>query len=318
LTLAGRAAALIPAVFALGSLAVPYTRHVNHHVMLLAVSAGAWLLIMGLEQGKQAPPRIGGLGFLAGLGWAFDFGVGPLMLATLFTLVLWRCRRLATVIVFLLAAAPPIAAHHTVNFAIGGTMLPANTVADYFRWPGSPFNPDNLTGAWHHDSLGRFIAYSLGIMFAKRGFLGHSLPVFLALAKLGVLWRLKPRLRPELLAAAGFCLGVWLLYAASSNNSSGLCCSIRWFVPLLAPLYFLLIRLLAARPDLQPDLLLLACFSAVLMAIAWWQGPWTPVKGWVYYPCLGLGLGSWGLYRWMRRRSQQIATELPAARARAA
>jgi len=32
-----------------------------------------------------------------------------------------------------------------------------------------------------------------------------------------------------------WCLGVWLLYAALSNNYGGLCCSIRWFVPLLAP-----------------------------------------------------------------------------------
>ena len=53
-------------------------------------------------------------------------------------------------------------------------------------------------------------------------------------------------------------LGVWLVYAALSNNYGGVCCTIRWFVPLLAPAYFWLALLLRDLPQYRIDFVVLS------------------------------------------------------------
>jgi hypothetical protein len=69
-------------------------------------------------------------------------------------------------------------------------------------------------------------------------------------------------------------VGGWLLYAATSNNYSGVCVSIRWLLPMLAPAYLFLALLLRERPECRLDLLLLSAWSLVWAAAAWWTGPW--------------------------------------------
>ena len=57
---------------------------------------------------------------------------------------------------FVLAALPWFVLHHVLNYAIGGTVKPANANPEYFRWPGSPFAVGNLTGSWN-PSQSRFL-----------------------------------------------------------------------------------------------------------------------------------------------------------------
>src|SRR2546430_1892919 len=76
--------------------------------------------------------------------------------------------------------------------------------------------------------------------------------------------------RPELLLALGWCGGVWLLYAATSTNSSGACCSVRWFVPLLAPGYYVLAVLLRDFAEYRRDFLLLSGWGLGLGLVMWW------------------------------------------------
>ena len=63
----------------------------------------------------------------------------------------------------------------------------------------------------------------------------------------------RPAEWPFALALLAGCIGVWLVYAISSRNLSGLGCSIRWFLPMIAPGYFVLAVLLRERPDLTRD-----------------------------------------------------------------
>src|SRR5262249_53805054 len=149
---------------------------------------------------------------------------------------------------------------------------PANAVLEYFRWPGSPFNDRNLTGGWAHQGPGDFLLYAASMGFGKRGFLGHNLPLFLLLPASAALWRLR-RWRPEVLWAAGCCVGAWLLYAATSNNSSGQCLSIRWLVPLLAPGYFLLALSLRQNPQYRIAFILLSIWGGLLVLLMR-EGPW--------------------------------------------
>src|SRR5205814_5031187 len=80
--------------------------------------------------------------------------------------------------------------------------------------------------------------------------------------------------RPETLLAVGWAFGTWLVYAALSNNYAGICCSVRWFVPLLAAGYYLLARLLSERPRWRLDFVVLSGWGAVLGAVMWYQGTW--------------------------------------------
>jgi hypothetical protein len=295
----------LTASFALATVSLPYVRQVNNHILLLGATAA---LLPGLVRmaraGHRGPVpawRTLKLGSLAGLGYTIDLGAGPVLLAATLALMIYRCRRPGPVAGFLLGALPWLALHHAVNYAVGGTWKPANAVPEYFTWPGCPFDAKTLTGAWNHPGLGHFLTYAAALLAGKRGFLGYNLPVFLALPAAVVLLRRPPAELPEVLWAGFCCGGTWLAYALTSTNYSGLCCSVRWFVPLLAPAYLVLAVLLRRHPRYTGDFLVLSGWGAVVAGLAWWQGPWLKhlVPG--FWPLQAAALLCWA---WYRNRSQ--------------
>ena len=184
---------LLAASFALSTIALPYARHVNAHVMLLGVAAFLFLHLVRLARDRVAPPhRLLRIGTAAGLAYTLDLAAGPLLLVGVLVLVTYRCRSLRALMLCGLVAAPWLILHHAVNYAIGGSFAPANSVAEYLRWPGSPFGPDNMTGAWNHDGGLDFVTYAIALLLGPRGFLDHDLPVVLALVGCAALWRQPP------------------------------------------------------------------------------------------------------------------------------
>lgn len=126
--------------FALGSSALAYARQVNSHEGLLAVAAALLVCLHCLPQRLlQSPsPRglMAGIGLLTGLGYCMDFALGPLLLIAILPLIIYRCRVIGRrgpgmVSVFFLSALPLIVLHHLLNYHIGGTFRPVNTVAQY-------------------------------------------------------------------------------------------------------------------------------------------------------------------------------------------
>jgi hypothetical protein len=206
----------------------------------------------------------------------------------------------------LLAALPWLALHHALNYSIGGTFAPANAITAYLEYPGSAFNAQNMTGHWQHRSLWDFAVYAVALLFGKRGFFGHNLPLFLTIIGGGILMRRRNLAeRVELIWAVGWSLATWLLYATTSNNYSGVCASIRWFVPLLAPAYLLLALLLREYPEKRFDLILLSTWGAILAAIMWWQGPWLNRMVPFFWPIQAVALLSWIFCaRWRQRTAE--------------
>src|SRR5262249_24812928 len=206
---------------------------------------------------------------------------------------------------FALAALPWLALHHAINYAIGGSWKPANANPSYFRWPGSPFDAGNLTGSWIHHSTGSFLLYAASMLVGKRGFFGHNLPLFLTLPAVVVLLRHHRENWREVLWAIGCCGGTWLLYAATSNNSSGLCLSIRWFVPLLAPAYYVLALFLQRYPQYRIDFLLLSVLGGPLILLAP-EGPWMSHMVPFFWPIQAAALVSWALWHLLRGRMASL------------
>ncbi|HVX14522.1 MAG TPA: hypothetical protein VHC22_25265 [Pirellulales bacterium] len=306
---------------ALATVALPYTRHVNNHIMLLAVVSLLMLVLDRMvpqtarvkepcdsEDGESLPissshGRLLGAamaGGLAAIGYTLDLGLGPVLLVCTTLLVVFRRRSILAIGCFALAAVPWLAAHHGLNYATGGTFGPANAVPEYVSWPGSPFSSQNMTGGWAHRNIGHFFLYTAALLFGKHGFLNYNLPLFLvALARLTHLVRRRPNRLPELIFAAAFAGGAWLLYAAMSNNYSGPCCSIRWFVPFVAPAYYVLAVLLRERPELARPLTFLTASGAVLSAVLWWRGPWEGTVPLVLWPLNAAALLAWP---WIKAR----------------
>ncbi len=268
----------LTASFATATVAPAYERQVNNHILLLAVTA---LLLMALvhvaRRARAAPldwPRLLWVGSLAGLGYTIDLGAGPILLCCTLGLIAYRHRRIMPVLAVSLAALPWLVLYHALNYQIGGTFRPAAAVPEYLEWPGSLFHPDNMTGVWNHHTLQDFLTYAGGLLLGERGFLGHNLPLFLALPGVVILAGRRVRELPEVLFAVIFCTGTWLAYAGASNNYSGSCCSIRWFVPFLAPAYFILAVLVRDDVIYRRAFFVLTAFGVLFGAIMWYRGPW--------------------------------------------
>jgi hypothetical protein len=299
---------LLTASFSLATVAPVYARQVNNHIFLLAAAAA--LLIELVEMARvDAMDRLprGRLlvaGCLAGLAYTIDLGAGPVIALGAAGLVAYR-RRLGGLMLFGMAALPWLLLHHALNYAIGGTLGPANANLEYLRWPGSPF--DTATGNWNHGTTEHFVRYAVLLLVGNKGFLIHNLPLLLAVpAAVRLVLRRVPE-SPEIVMATAWAVGTWLLYAAASINFSGACCSIRWFVPLLAPGYFVLAVLLREPPNYRRDFTVLSGSGAVMALVMWRIGPWTLhlVPYWWAYP-------AGGLIAWVVVR-RQAARSLPDA-----
>lgn len=300
----------LTASLGLATVALPYAEHVNNHILLLGVSTLLMLSLIRLNQERDAGRRlwrwVAAVGTLAGLGYTIDLGAGPVILLCSAAWLACRCRQWRPIALFGLTALPWLTLHHSLNYAVGGTFGPANAVAEYFQWPGCPFNAQNMTGSWKHHGIGSFLLYAGGLLAGKRGFLGHNLPLFLLVPGL---WRLLGRRspeRPEILFAVCCWGGVWLMYAINSNNSSGQCLTIRWFVPLLAPSYFLLALLLRDRPSCLVDFAILSGWGILLILLGSWNGPWIKHMIPLFWPVQAAALASWAGYRFWQERQRRL------------
>jgi hypothetical protein len=179
-------------------------------------------------------------------------------------------------------------------------------VPEYSEWPGCPFVPANMTGVANHGLL-QWPIYALALLVGKHGVLNHNLPLLLAIPAAFAVLRRSSTHRPELIFALGWCASTWLVYSVLSNNYGGVCCSIRWFVPFLAPAYYLLAIYLKEQPSKLPDFVILSCWGAVLAAIMWWRGPWAPHMVPFLWPIGGGALVSWLIWR-LRRRERNTPT----------
>ncbi|MCI0702652.1 MAG: hypothetical protein L0241_16330 [Planctomycetia bacterium] len=225
------------------------------------------------ESGRTPWGTLLAAGCFAGLGYAMDLGSGPPLLLAAMVAVALRTRRVVPVAVLLLGALPWVVMNHAITFAVGRVWVPLGMVPEYLDWPGSPFDPSNMTGLARH-SPESFAHYAYQLLLGSRGFLMFNLPLLLAVSFGWLVFVRSGTDRIELAALVGWCVGVWIIYTLLSDNLGGGSLSVRWFVPLVVPGFWFLARLLAERRSFRADFVILACGGLVLAYPMWELGPW--------------------------------------------
>jgi hypothetical protein len=283
--------AALTASFGLATVAPVYACHVNSHLPTLAAATAVVLNVAALARSSAgAVGRLLLIGALAGFTYALDQPTGGLLLAAAAGAAALRLRQPSAVVWVALAALPWAVVHHAVAYSYTGMLGPAAANPAFWDYPGSQFNASNLTGLWTHAGLGAFAVYAFLLLFGVHGFV-LSNPTLLLGPVAG--WHAFAARRSPCVSAGAaegresmahvgrvetvcfglWCLGVWLLYAALSNNYGGFCCSIRWFVPLLAPGYYWLALLLRDLSQYRIDFVLLSVWGAALTGYFWYYGP---------------------------------------------
>ncbi|CAN5588713.1 hypothetical protein BH10PLA2_BH10PLA2_14680 [soil metagenome] len=269
---------VVSASFGLSTMALTYSEHVNNHILFLGVSSVLMLELFrwckSIQDGIQDRWRLCWIGCLIGAGYTIDLGVGPPLIAAAGLLIIYQTRSLPSLASFAAGMLPLLVLHHAVNYWVGGSLAPANANPAYFDWPGCSFNSQNMTGGWHHTSFGKFVLYAAALLFGKRGFIGHNLPLFLLFPAAVLLIRECSRFRPLVVFGLVWSTLTWLIYAVNSTNSSGQCCSIRWFLPLLAPLFVVVGLGIQQRPKWRPVFFILSFWGAILASQMYVPGPW--------------------------------------------
>jgi hypothetical protein len=301
LQLPGPAAVVLTAGFAFATVAPGYARHVSSHVVLMAVAAGVCVLVAVAEdRGSLGRRAAAGIGALAGVGYTLDGVVGPALVLAAAGYVGWR-GPWVNLVVAGIAALPWAVAHHAVNYAVAGVFGPAAAVPEYFNYPGSVFTPESLTGSGlKHTPLGQ-VNYLFGLFLGPRGFLTNNLPLLLVPAAAVLVWRAGRADRPALLFAGGFALLSVGPYALYSNNLSGFCLSIRWFVPLLVPGVWAVGLFLRTRPAAVRPLVWLTVCGLVLGRQMYRVGVWTYDVVPLQFEMSTLALAGWGLMETLAR-----------------
>ncbi len=273
--------------FVMATMLPAYTRSANNHIAQLGAVAALCVLLCRIADaaraGRTAWGALVGAGLLTGFAYNLDLGVGPPLVPAVLLVVAVRTRRLAAVVACGLATLPCILTGHLINYQIGGDFLkPLNMNPEYLAWPGSPFTT-TMTGIIRPRPFAQFL-YTFDMLFGKKGFFMHNPSLMLPLlAGVAVLRQRATPHRVELLALCGWCAAGWLMYGALSKNHGGACVSIRWFLPFLAPGFWLLAKVLAERPTLRRDFVAISVWGVPLAASAWLVGPW----------CMGVVPGNW-------------------------
>jgi hypothetical protein len=286
--------------FALATIAPVYTRHVNSSLPLLAVALAVVLNVTTLTPSSgRVVGRLLLIGALTGFAYALEQPTGGLLLVAAATAIAVRLRRPSVIVWIALAALPWAVLHHAIVYSYTGMIGPAGANPAFWDYPGSLFDAHNLTGRWNHAGLGDFAVYAFLMLFGVHGFILSNPTLLLAVPAAGWAMRRLPAARVETVCFGLWCLGVWLLYAALSNNYGGVCCSIRWFVPLLAPAVYWLALMLRDLPQFRMDFIVFSGWGAVLAGYFWYYGPFGVFDFQAIFPYFFWSVQAAGCFIWL-------------------
>lgn len=192
---------------------------------------------------------------------------------------------------FAAALAVPLLAHAAINIHITGDVIPAGFHNELFVYPGTGFEPKELTGSLKYQSLSEAGAYAWQALFAGKGYFTFAPVLALGLITGVAGWRWWARARGAhlvLLAGAGASLAASLL---TTNNLGGAAVGFRHAAYLAPAMIALLLPIVAGGNRLaRVGTYAAAVFGGVVLLLYAVKQPWTPLT-------ISSGsIGSWDTY----------------------
>jgi len=271
----GRTATLGLVVFSFNFIGLGYATDINNHT-----PAAACLLVsffLAYRSRHRAEPVAGTChwlmsGFLAGLASTFEFWGG--IFAVSFAVYLFRHDPRRTLLLFLPAAALPVAVHFLLSLISTGSLLPVYLRGDLYL-----FRDGYWTDPVGIDALNepKYI-YFFNILLGHHGLFSMT-PVFL-LAAWSIVKTVRDRGKrmPEALAVGVPVLLTLLLLGIRTRNYGGVCAGLRWMI-LAMPLLFLFVAEWIDRHRSGRAMVLLAVLFLIGLAMAA-DVPWANAGPW--------------------------------------
>lgn len=260
-------------VFTFNFLGLGYATDFNNHTPAAAcLLISFYLAFLIVNRRKERPAYWLLSGLLAGVASTFEFWGGFFALG--FAAYLFSVHRRRTIMLFLPAAALPVAAHFAVNLVATGSLLPVYLRPELYLFRGGywsdPVGIDALREPRH--------IYFFHILLGHHGLFSMT-PVFL-LAVWSMLRavRKKTGKRLEAMAVGIPVLAVMLFLGIRTRNYGGVCAGFRWMIHAM-PLLFLFVAEWIDNHRSVPAMVLLAILFAVGLAmladVPWASaGPW--------------------------------------------
>lgn len=215
-------------------------------------------LMIGLAVSLDIPTMV----FLIGFAWLTARSIGSKkMLST-----------------YALGALIPLGIHTSINYAIGGTLLPLQIVPEFFDFEGSTWANNTALSGVSVNAIGFSIKYGFLSLFGPRGFVWFN-PMLLLLVPLMIRSiRINNPFKMEAFVIISGSLVIMLYYFLFSSNYGGWSYSIRWFVSFLPLLGFFLFDLpstfsLQSRKKLVLSLSIISIIVASVGLINPWSNP---------------------------------------------
>jgi hypothetical protein len=269
-------------VLPMGTWLLPYgVTNNNHGISALLLTVVAYLLLR-IDWHGATPRRCLALGAALGLITVIEYL--PLVSFLPLTIIYLAVRRDLTASAwraFAAALAVPLLAHSAINLHITGDVIPAGFHTELFDYPGTGFEPRELTGSIKYDSVSAAGAYAWQSLFAGKGYFTFAPVLALGLAMGVAGWRWWGRARgPHLVLLAGTAasLGASLL---TTNNFGGAAVGFRHATYLAPAMLVLLLPIIAghgraARAATYAVAMASGLSATVLLLFAVKQ-PWTPL-----------------------------------------
>ena len=190
----------------------------------------------------------------------------------------------------------PATLHSYLNIQITGDLVPALVRKEYFQYPFTMIPTDQLSGLPNHLGLMSIISYLTKLLWGPRGLFVYSAPLlFSVIAGMRIARNSGPGIRYFVLLIAFWSVLFMGYLAVFTNNFSGACYGVRWFVSLMPGGYWLLFAGWDYFRHREKVLVMLSLISA--FPFAWtgaWYGAWQ-LTNVVPVLCQTLPTGNW---RW--------------------
>ncbi len=222
-----RGEVLLPAfaAVALGSLVLGYATSINNHTPAAALALASFTHAWEARRGSASPGRQLALaGALGALAVTMDLAAVFVSVAIGLYVLAHDPRRFLRA--FLPAAAPVIALHFALTWAVAGSLLPIYLHKEAYLYPGSywlePIGMDLLD-----EPKG---VYLVNMLVGHHGLFAMTPLLVLAAVAIGrSAWRRDEHWR-EAFVAGGSLAALVVFYAATTRNYGGDCVGFRWFL----------------------------------------------------------------------------------------